>query len=183
MADSTDDAQLVRLARAGSHEAFARLYDRYARLVRALCYDAALDLNTAQDLCQEVFMRAYRKIDTLEKPQSFGAWLVAITRNVGREHRKKMARDRHQWQAELEAVSPVENAAESRGLEQRELFAAVARLPEDERLAIHLFYLDEQPAEAARAVMDLSRSGFYKVLNRAKSELKKALTPEQEATP
>ena len=52
------DANLVEAVLSGDRSAYTDLYDRYARLVRAICYDATWDLNHSQDLSQEVFLRA-----------------------------------------------------------------------------------------------------------------------------
>ena len=71
-------------------------------------------------------------------------------------------------------------AAENREALDR-LTVALDSLPDDERLAIHLYYLESDPAPAACAALNLSRSGFYKVLNRARERLallmKEALIP------
>ena len=55
------DADLVASVLAGDREAFGGLYDRYARLVRAVVYGVARDWPTVQDLTQECFLRAYRE--------------------------------------------------------------------------------------------------------------------------
>jgi hypothetical protein len=60
-----DDADLVRRTLRGDRETFADLYDRYARLVRAFCWDATRDLPQAQDLTQEVFLRAFQRLPEL----------------------------------------------------------------------------------------------------------------------
>ena len=56
---------------------------------------------------------------------------------------------------------------------------AIALLPEKERLALHAFYLQEQDAEQARAVLGLSRSGLYRVLAIARQRLKRALSKQE----
>ncbi len=53
----------------------------------------------------------------------------------------------------------------------RRLDDALEKLPEDERLAIHLYYLETDPVKAAATALGISRSGFYKLLNRAKERL------------
>jgi RNA polymerase sigma-70 factor, ECF subfamily len=60
------------------------------------------------------------------------------------------------------------------------LLQAIARLPQRERLALHLFYLQERPAEVAQETMRLSRSGFYRVLDRARRRLRRAIGLTQE---
>lgn len=57
------------------------------------------------------------------------------------------------------------------------LDAALEALPDDERLAVHLYYLDPDPIRAASESLGLSRSGFYKLLARAREHLAR-LMPE-----
>lgn len=55
------------------------------------------------------------------------------------------------------------------------LTSAIHSLPDDERLAIHLFYLEDDAANAAADALGLSRSGFYKLLARARQRLAHAM--------
>jgi RNA polymerase sigma-70 factor (ECF subfamily) len=57
----------------------------------------------------------------------------------------------------------------------------MAGLPEKERLALHAFYLQEESVEEARRVLGLSRSGFYRMLERARARLRKRLSDDQES--
>ncbi|MFN2598586.1 MAG: RNA polymerase sigma factor [Pyrinomonadaceae bacterium] len=74
------DARLVAAVRAGDREAFARLYDAYGRMVHGILL-ARVPYGEVDDLVQDVFLTALRKIDTLRDDGSFGAWLAMITRN------------------------------------------------------------------------------------------------------
>ena len=69
----------------------------------------------------------------------------------------------------------VDRRRPSADAERRERFAALEaaldRLPDQERLAIHIQYLEHDPVDAARRALGLSRSGFYKLLGRARSRL------------
>jgi RNA polymerase sigma-70 factor (ECF subfamily) len=60
---------------------------------------------------------------------------------------------------------------------------ALGQLPEKERLAIHAFYLLEQSPDAARAALGLSRSGLYKVLERARTRLNRLMQEHWERLP
>jgi RNA polymerase sigma-70 factor (ECF subfamily) len=88
-----DDADLVRRTLRGDRETFADLYDRYARLVRAFCWDATRDLPQAQDLTQEVFLRAFQRLPELREPAKFGAWVVGIARLAAKEWQRSRVRD------------------------------------------------------------------------------------------
>jgi RNA polymerase sigma-70 factor, ECF subfamily len=69
---------LVRAAQAGERAAFDELYRRYQRAVCATIYRRLGNDAEAQELCQEVFIQAMRKIHQLENPLCFGGWLRSI---------------------------------------------------------------------------------------------------------
>ena len=175
------DATLVLGVLSGDRAAFAELYDRRARLIRAICHDATGDLHSAADLTQEVFLRAYRKLGELHDPQRFAAWLVGISRQVCREWRRGRLRERIalgglRSSAECsDAVSASDQPDERIG----RLREAIGDLPEKERLALHAFYLQEQDAEQARTVLGLSRSGLYRVLSGARKRLASVLSKQE----
>lgn len=171
---SERDEEFVARVRRGDREAFGHLYDRYAGLVRSVCFEATGDVVDAQDLAQEVFLSAFRQLDQLINPGNFGGWIVGIARLSGREWRRARHRDRHQWVGDT-----TEDIAEPEQPDHDDQWsdvkAALASLSEDERLSIHLFYLEEQPAELARQILNLSLSGFYRLLDRARTTLAQRL--------
>ena len=69
---------LVGAVLAGDRAAFDGLYDRHAPLIRAICFDSTQSLVDAQDLAQEAFLRAYRKLHELRDPERFRSWLIRI---------------------------------------------------------------------------------------------------------
>ncbi len=69
---------LVQAARAGDRDAFAKLFQRYRRLVFATVYRRLANEAETQELCQEVFIQAMRKIHQLQAPEAFGGWLRSI---------------------------------------------------------------------------------------------------------
>jgi len=91
--ETSDDKMLVDAARRGDRAAFGRLYDRYARLVHGVLL-ARVPLDEVDDLVQDVFMTALRRLSTLRETGSFGAWLVAIARNRANDfHRHSLPED------------------------------------------------------------------------------------------
>ncbi len=178
------DATLVLGVLSGDRAAFAELYDRRARLIRAMCYDATGDLDEAADLTQEVFLRAYRKLGQLNDPQKFAAWLVGIARQVCRDWVRRRLRERSRIERFAGSVRTPETYAGVRQTEELDeqilmLRRAVAALPEKERLALHAFYLQEQDVDQARAVLGLSRSGLYRVLSCARRRLEHTLSKQE----
>jgi RNA polymerase sigma-70 factor (ECF subfamily) len=188
----SDDAADLSAARSGGpngQAAFARIYDRHAPVVLALCRQnlPGRDPAGADDALQEVFIRAWRKLDTFtpegDEAPNLRPWLYAIARFVCSERRRAAGRrNRHEEAAAMNhvqersaRVEPAREGEVSQRVDRDEQLArldeAMEQLPERERLAIHLYYLDSDPVEAAQSALGLSRSGFYKLLNRAKEQL------------
>ena len=164
------DGALVTRARGGDRPAFAELYDRRARLIRAICFNASDDLHTAADLTQEVFLRAYSKLNSLREPERFTPWLAGIARQTCREWRRGKLRDRKLASPLPEGWEP---AACDRAVDPRveSLREALAKLPARDRLSLQAFYLQGLDAEEARTVVGLSQSTFYRVLVKARQRL------------
>ena len=162
---------------AGDKAAYEKLYDRYAPLVRAVCYDMTGNLADAQDLAQDVFMRAYEKLDRLRKRDSFGKWLVGIARLRCKEWQRRKFRIQNN-----NAGFNIKTAAPEKpdGSRIELLRKMITTLPEKERLALHTFYMQGNSADNARKTMGLSRSGFYLVLERARNRLEQLMLKEQE---
>lgn len=184
--DRSEDALDVAAHASGDERAFGRLYDRHAAVVLSLCRTLIPGhaLADAEDAAQESFLRAHRLIDRLVEPAGFRPWLLQIARLVCAERRRSAAR-RHRHEEEAMTIAreraeqPPHGAhAVGRREELARLSAALAGLPEAERLAIHLYYLDPDPVRAAESALGLSRSGFYKVLARGRERLAALLREE-----
>jgi len=170
----TDDAIDLAAARSGDAAALGRLYDRHAGVILSLCRRRSGGL--AEDAVQETFIRAFSMLDRVDDGGGLRPWLYAIARRVCAEHaRAARRRDAHEEQFMVQAAAlrmspPLDAAAERREALDR-LGAALDQLPEDERLAIHLFYMDSDCVAAAAEALNVSRSGFYKLLQRARARL------------
>lgn len=177
---STSDATLVAEVLAGDRNAFGELYDRYARLVRAVVRPAAIDEAAMHDLTQECFLRAYRGLARLREPEKFGPWLVGVARQVAGECRRRRRRDRHQFVGgevlDLDGVADPTASCE-RADDWQTVLDELAQLPERERLAVHAFFLQERGVEETARLLGLSRSGAYELLGRACRRLAGRLRP------
>jgi RNA polymerase sigma factor (sigma-70 family) len=175
------DATLVADVLNGDRAAFAELYKRRSRLIRAICFDTTRDLDTAADLTQEVFLRAYTKLRELRDPQCFSSWLVGISRHVCREWRRLR---RLRQPSQLNGADDLQAARGPDPLDERTalLRDALSALPERERLCIQAFYLEDLDAEQARNVLGLTKSTFYRELAEGRRRLA-GLLRQQEVPP
>lgn len=175
---TNSDKILVEAVFEGEKAAFEELYDRYGPLVRAVCYDTTGNLADAQDLAQDVFMRAFEKIKNLREPDLFARWIVAIARSRCKEWQRNEARMQKKHTGLNEAyISSIEPSDDGQLQELRE---NIRKLSTQERLALHIFYLQENSVDDARKILNLSRSGFYRVLERARKNLAELLSKESQ---
>jgi RNA polymerase sigma-70 factor (ECF subfamily) len=132
--------------------------------VRAVAADAGRD--GADDVTHDTFLRAYRTLKTLRDPPRFAAWLVGIARLVVLEHRRA-----HHFEPLLELIPAPASTEGDASDDAEELLRLVAKLPEEERLAVRFFFLNERSIEETARLLNRSRSGTYALLQRAKLRL------------
>ena len=84
--DTTDEktklVSLVRAAQEGDADAFGELVERYERAVYMIAFRRLGNHAEAQELSQEVFFQALRKVGQLRQPECFGAWLRSIAKRM-----------------------------------------------------------------------------------------------------
>jgi RNA polymerase sigma-70 factor, ECF subfamily len=128
----------IKACRRGEREAFDRLVLRYQRDVYRLCYRYVNNHEDANDLAQEVFLRAWRAIPRFRGESSFSTWLYRIAVNAClnfRAARRPPAQELPEGLAD--PVAGPDSRAESDD-EARRVRAAVARLPERQRATLIL---------------------------------------------
>jgi len=115
------EAELVAAARAGDRAAYGRLYDRFAPMVHGLLL-ARVPRSDVEDLLQDVFLQAMRRLSSLRSAEAFGGWLATIARNRARDH----------WRRGEDTVELPEDVAGTPHPEGEALavLAAIRRLPE-----------------------------------------------------
>jgi RNA polymerase sigma-70 factor (ECF subfamily) len=80
-------ATLVRAARRGDRVAFGALYEEYGRLVHGVLL-AYVPYHDAEDLMQDVFVKAMERLGELREPGAFRSWLLAIARHTATDHQR-----------------------------------------------------------------------------------------------
>lgn len=168
-----DDA-LVSAARAGDRSAFGLLYDRYARMVHGILL-CRVPPREVDDLVQEVFLLALRKLDSLRELSRFGAWLSTITRNRANDYYRKAS------PADRVTDSDAEEQAESRtndhALEQEAAItlAVLRTLPETYREPLMLRLVEEMTGPEIAARMGLTHGSVRVNLHRGMQMLREKL--------
>ncbi|HLL17059.1 MAG TPA: sigma-70 family RNA polymerase sigma factor [Pyrinomonadaceae bacterium] len=140
------DAALVAAVRAGDRDAFGRLYDGYSRMVHGILL-ARVPYGEVDDLVQDVFLVALRKIDALRDANAFGPWLAMITRNRAMDFHRR-SRDTAELTDDIAATADV-TAPEA---EATEVLNLIRQLPEAYREPLILRFVEGMtgPEIAAR---------------------------------
>ena len=172
-----DEAALVERARCGDAAAFEVLFRRYHGPVFRLCRTYTSSDQDAMDLAQDAFLKAYRGLKRLAKPEAFPAWLYTIARNVARNAVTRRP-------PPAEALDEAREPASTTGVEDQVLRAEarvlaaeiLATLPAGRpRQCAELFYLEDlEVGEVARR-LDVSVSSVTTALGRARAWLRKHL--------
>jgi RNA polymerase sigma factor (sigma-70 family) len=172
------DEQLVRLFRTGSEEAFRVVHDRYrTRLLayaRQMLGPARAD---AEDVLQDVFVRAYAALRANERDVSLRAWLYRIAHNrcIDELRRPASGQDGSPEALELMAAPGSDPAT---AVEQREslrrLVADVQRLPDQQRSALLMREISGMPYQDLAAVLDVTVPAVKSLLVRARVGLAQA---------
>lgn len=163
-------------ARGGDHAAFGRLVDRYQPEVRA-CIAVRLDAaHEVDDLAQEVFLVAYRRLGDFDGEHPFGAWLRGIALNLLRNHYRRRREYAIGAGPELEDLitSPDNERADSGDLVLA-LESCLERLDDRERRLITLRYRDEASVREIGDHLALAHSAVTMALHRVRERLRLCL--------
>lgn len=137
------DEQLIPLVIAGDQQAFAALYQRYTRLLQTVLLRYLNDPEAVQEVLQDAFLRAFRKMDHFRGESKFSTWLcrIAISIAISRRRIRRYA----SWAA-MEDCEPRTLAAWNEGgklldtQDQRRLIEqAFRQLSEQDVIALDLF--------------------------------------------
>ena len=170
------DEAIIQLVQAGrGQEAFERLVPAYRRRVFGLAYSILRDRAAAEDLAQEVFVKLWRSLPRYDGRAQLSTWIYAITRNAAvsalRSRRHLLSLSDPAVQSETEEIAaPPAGTPDDVALRRR-----VEALPDRQRQAVTLYYLDERPVEEVAAMMGIPVNTAKTHLHRARSSLAAAL--------
>ena len=180
-----EDVKLIQQVLRGDDDAFSMLVEKYQKQVHALAWRKIGDFHIAEEITQDTFLKAYKRLATLKEPQRFGGWLYVIAANhCSAWLRKKRLRTHSLEHLEQEDKEQLEKGAYSEfvveenerisGQTQRHVVKKLlAKLPESERTIITLHYFGEMSCTEIGAFLGVSANTIKSRLRRAQQRLKK----------
>ena len=175
-----DDVQLIHSVLSGNDEAFSILVQRHQKSVHALAWRKIGDFHYAEEITQDTFLQAYKKLSTLKDRNQFAGWLYVIANRLCIDWmRKRKPAEQSLGDASVKAIDKL--TYERYVLEQRETEATehrreivkqlLERLPESERTVVTLYYLGEMTAKEIGRFLGVSANTITSRLQRARKRL------------
>lgn len=170
------DELLVVRAQSGDRLAGERLYKRWNPKLVSAAHRYSGDLETAHDLAQECWLGIWKGLAGLRNPARFRSYIFAVLHRRGADHLRGFVREHEAMSARSAVVEPIE-APQS---ESAAIAQAFAKLPADQRLAAHLYFVEGLTLGEIAEVQSIPEGTAKSRLFHARQKLKAALNPEDD---
>ena len=175
--EPVNDLQIVAQVLSGRKDRFRVIVDRYSGLCRYYFEKRwGLDTETARDLTQDVFLRAFRNLHSLAPDSSFKAWLMTITRNLAIDHHRRRGRKEEEDRI---TYQPQGESPEQSTLKRLLIREVLDKLPARQREAIELRYLWDLTSAEIGKLMNLPEGTVRSDLYYARLRLVELLEPNE----
>jgi RNA polymerase sigma-70 factor, ECF subfamily len=168
--------QIIKKAKAGDQDAFSSLYNAYFKKIYTFIFYRVSHKEIAEDLAEDVFIKAYHKISTIKDAKSFEAWLYQIARNRVIDHyrEKKIEVNIDELENVLEYESTVVDAV-NLGYDQKLLLELLGNLSDEQQLVIRLKFLDELENFEIAALIGKTEGAIRVIQHRALAKLQELI--------
>lgn len=185
MNDRDREAELLRRAREGDTRAFGRLVETYQDMVYGLVFRMVRDPSLAEELTQDAFVKAYRRLDSFRGDARFTTWLYRIAVNVCHDQRGSAAARNRGLETSLDASEagslepPAAEALPDEDLESREMAAlfraGVNALEPKYRAAFLLRHQEGLSYTEIASILEISENNAKVRVHRAREMVLEAL--------
>ena len=175
-----DDVQLIYRILSGDAAAFRVLVEKHQKGVHALVWRKIGDFHYAEEITQDTFLRAYKKLSTLKDPNQFTGWLYVIANRLCIDWLRKQKFTMQSLEdtsvEEIDRAAYAHHISEQRQTEtaenQREIVKQLlAKLPESERTVVTLYYLGEMTTKEIGKFLGVSVDTIKTRLRRGRKRL------------
>lgn len=171
------ERELIARSVAGDQDAFGVLVERYQRLAISIAYRMTGEIQLAEDLAQEAFVKAWLNLPKFRGESSFRSWLGRIVTNSTIDYLRA-----HTPEAELSELTPARSESPPVSVLKMELEeqvrAAVLSLPAQSRVALILREYEGMSYKEIASVLGIPMGTVMSRLNYARGKLRKMLEPE-----
>lgn len=187
MSHNDSDGAYARRVQDGDKNAFQVLIERYEGMVFDLTHQYADQPEDAEDLAQDVFLKAYRRIEDLRNPDRFASWLYGIALNHCRDYAKNVRRETYAF-SHTDEQNPDSVVTETESQDERliteeygdQLWEALEELSSTYATPFLMKYRDGLTYKAMSKRLDVSVSALKVRVHRARKKLRNLLEPYHE---
>jgi len=169
--------QHVKHAQAGDKSAFAEIVQCTQNLVASVALAIVQDVKASEDVAQEAYILAWQKMNQLKQAQSFLPWMRQTTRHCAYQWLEKEKHNHRQRQRPLDdelnhLIATEQPDADLTEQQRQKIIAqALARLPNDSRDIVLLYYREQQSSEHVAELLGVDAATVRKRLSRARKTL------------
>jgi RNA polymerase sigma factor (sigma-70 family) len=164
--------ELIDKCKRGDSKAQFEMYRLYYKSMYSVSLRIVNDEGEAEDIMQESFLKAFKKMDTYKGEVSFGAWLKKIVVNRSLDHLKKK-------RVQFEEVNPrlqlPDDNEEYREVDVEHIKRAISSLPDGYRVILSLHLIEGYDHDEISQILGISNSASRTQYSRAKARLKELL--------
>jgi RNA polymerase sigma-70 factor (ECF subfamily) len=174
-----DMGSAVARAASGDRRAFEHVYRTHLNHVYSLCVRMTSDRTRAEELTQDVFVRAWEKLPTFRGESAFSTWLHRLTVNVVLNERRVDVRERSRTVSsddDEESAPPASSTSQPMHAEKMDIERAIAKLPKGARKVFVLHDVEGFTHEEIGSMLGVTAGGCKAQLHRARLLLREALT-------
>lgn len=171
----TDEIIIERVL-GGDRNAYALLVDHYKDRVFSLVVGILRNRELAQEVAQDVFVKAYSSLSKFRKQSGFSTWIYRIAYNTAISETRKRKHEIRSFDEQLERTASLQldqnDRVEENEEKQRLLERALAELIPEEKLILMLYYFEDKSVEEISKTTGLSQSNVKVKLYRMRNKLK-----------
>ncbi len=177
--ENISDKELLERCSSANNSGYSLLYHRYSKIVFNSIYRILNDREDAEDILQEVFVKAFSEIKSLKNIESFGGWIkrIAINQSLNFLRKKKIYFTQIDDDKTLD-FSDDDELEQKLEMESRvkELQNIIAEFPPQTRTIVNLFLFEEMPQEEIAKLLNIPHGTVRSYYHRAKKKIFEKLT-------
>jgi len=179
----TEDGHIIYQCLEGDSTAFGLLVDKYKASIFALAYSKLGNFHDAEDVTQEVFIKAFKKLKTLKHRDNFLAWIYAITSNLCKNWIKaREIRLNHEINEKENSIDHPSAQYYHDNEIYESLYEALELLPESYKQVLILYYLGGMDGKEIAKFLGTSQNAIMLRLSRARSQLREEMVTMMRGT-
>lgn len=174
--EDLDISILLKLCKENNKKAQLTLYNQYYKAMYNVSYRIVGDSYLAEDIMQESFLKAFKKMDSFNGKVTFGSWLKKIVVNTSINSLRKS--NKYQFESlnkNIEVVDFIEETENVSELTAKNILNSIQSLKTNYKIILTLFYIEGYDLEEITGILNITNENCRTMMSRAKESLRKKL--------